>query len=310
MTATLTKTTHSMGLKKHVRHRVPTDGTWFRTEANLGGLLMSAARNQGYAFWDRYKSPDVADSTWVPIWVRMELYEAQHTKKRPDGMVYGAVVRIGNIQSPEIEMHGSNYAAGLSKDATLDGWDNDEMWHYIPSGYAPSDTPPGEETSFYECLACKQSLYRDNLGDRSHNSACLFGGTLVCRDCEVTGLVADGETKDQMSRARKLANHIGPECLKRLERDFDLLNQGFSWGHPAQARLFREDKFSFCWSTTIFEEDGAKRRGMNGGLIKHGPHVTEDGNGGYTFRTWDYSANAERDATPEEVAGIHWSIHT
>lgn len=76
-----------MALTKTTRHRAPLDGTWFRTEAHLDSLLRSAAQREGGDTWDRYPSLKIAETTWVPIWVRMELYEAQRTPNRPDGMM-------------------------------------------------------------------------------------------------------------------------------------------------------------------------------------------------------------------------------
>lgn len=213
------------------------------------------------------------------------------------------------MRSPEISLFGSHWNAGLSRDATMDGWDNDEKWLYIPHGYG-TDTPPGEEASFYTCDKCEKSSYRDDAGRRTHNSACMFEGALVCRDCEVTGLVYDHETEAQIERCYALANHLGPKHVSMFERQIESLSRGFSFGRPSQTRLFRCDSYSFNWGCTVFGEDGKKHRGMNGGLIQFGPHPTETGVDGYTFRTWDHKLSAERDATPEEVASISWSIHT
>jgi hypothetical protein len=296
-----------VALRKVTRFRAPIDGSWFRTQARLNGILRATT---GYDDINVY--PSWVDKTTVPIWVSMRPYKAQETRKNPSGMMFGPVVKVGATDAPEVEMFGHHWAAGLSYDDVLRGdWGGESLdrWIYHPD---PSGNPldaRGEDASFYVCDKCEQTLYRDERGERSHNSATIFNGSLVCRDCDVTGLVMDADAEKQLMRCYALANHVGEGLPDRLARMVDRLAGGFSFGSPCQTRLFKSDDYSFNWSTTVFTEEG-KRRGMNGGLIQFGPHPKETGVDGYTFRQWDYSLKAERDATPEEVANISWSIHT
>jgi hypothetical protein len=175
----------------------------------------------------------------------------------------------------------------------------------------PGDTDaPGEDASHYLCERCNKQLYKDEPGRRNNHSACLIDGALACRDCEFIGLVYDHEGAEQINRALKLAKFVGPDCYERLERHLDSLKRGFSFGQPCQTRLYREDKFSFAWGTKVFCEDGTTRQGMNGGLIKHGPHVEIGDDGAYSFSLWDHALKAQRNATVEEIGQVSWSIHT
>jgi hypothetical protein len=294
-----------MALTKTHRRRAPLDGTWFQTTANLNSVLRAQSHYNDDMTW-----PSLADQCQVPAWLSMRLYKAQETRKNPSGMIYGPVMKLGTLESVEVEMFGYHHNAGLFYDYTLDMGNDDrpDRWMYRPYGYGHA-TPPGEDVSIYYCDKCRNGLYRDEMGRRHSNSACIFGGALVCRDCDVTGLVYDAETEAQLLRARRLADHVGPDCRKHLDRLIgESLAGGFCFGTPCQTRLYREDKFSFNWGTVRFTKEG-KQRGMHGGLIQHGPHPIE-GEDGFTFRTYDYGLQAERDATEEEVRGIHWSIHT
>ena len=253
-----------MALTKVTRHRCPLDGSWFKTTANLNSIMRAECLYDNRMDW-----PKFTEETRVPVYVRMEKYKAQKTRQRPDGMMYGPVIRVGTMDSPEVVMHGHHHAAGLTYDYKIDLGDPDDKWMYFP-GKSFSRAHPGEDVSYYRCDKCNENLYRDDKGDRSTWSACLQDGSLVCRDCEYVGLVADGETKDQMSRCRGLANFLGAEHLAKFERNIECLSRGFSFGRPCQTRLYKEDDFSFGWVNMIFTDTG-KKRGMNGGLIKHGP---------------------------------------
>lgn len=290
-----------MALHKILRHRAPIDGSTFRTMGNLSGLLRVASKYDEDMHW-----PVVCNETRVPIFVRMVKYKAQETPVTPDGMIFGPVVKIGSTESPEIEMFGHHWSAGLTQDYHLDSLEKTNKWLYFP---IEGDVfPPGEDASFYTCGTCNEALYRDDRGRRFDRSACLHDGGLVCRNCDVRGLVMDQEADDQLKRARSLAKFVGGDCLMKLDGHVSRLAAGFSFGNPCQTRLFREDRFSFNWSSIIFTKEG-KKRGMNGGLIQHGPCPIEAGDG-YKFRQWDYSLKAERDATKEEISNISWSIHT
>ena len=291
-----------MALTKIRRHRVPNDGTVIRTTASLNSIMRAVSRYDDDMEW-----PKFCNETSVPVYVRMELYKAQETRQRPDGMIYGPVVRVGAMDSPEVPMFGHHHAAGLFNDYNLDGHDTTDKWLYRPLD--DDANSHGEDVSVYRCDLCNNDLYRDELGLRHDRSACIFRGGLVCRDCEVTGLVFDRETREQIVRCRKLADHLGPDCRKRFENHLEQLGLGFSFRWPAQTRLFREDTWSFFWRTVCFTDAG-KKEGMHGGLIQHGPHPTLNDDGSFTFTTWDYGLKKEREATAEEVAGVHWGIHT
>jgi len=305
-----------MALRHIPRRRAPIDGTWFRTEARLNGILRAKSGYDDNVDW-----PKFVNDTTVPLFVRMEKYEAQETTKNPSGMIFGPVVRIGSMDSVEVEMFGHHYNAGLYRDHSLDTYfdDREDMWLYtVVDG---DKDAPGEDVSAYECSKCGKWLYKDDYGRRSDKSACMVNGELVCRDCDFTGLVYDEDTKDQISRCRKLASFLDEmfdrrivtdrdNCRVRFEQNIAHISQGFCGSRPSQTRLFKEDKFSFAWNTVIFMEDGSKKRGINGGLIQHGPTPTIALDGSYQFKTWDYTEKKERDATPEEVGNITWSIHT
>ncbi len=291
-----------MALTKTRRHRAPLDGRTFVTRAKLQSVVRAAVHYDD----DKFYGPEFLYDTFVPLFCRMEKYKAQVRPDRPDGMNYGPVARIGSMESPEIQLFGHHHAAGLSQDYHLDGLNSTDQWHYEPWSF--DDNPPGEDSSYYKCDKCNETLYRDERGRRHSRSACLFDGSLVCRDCEVTGLVYDEEAETQLKRTRRLADYVGGDCRARLDRHIETLGRGFSFCHPAQTRLFREDRFSFAWSTVIFTPEGRKR-GMNGGLIQHGPAPIEEGDT-FRFRTWDYGLKAERDATHQEIRHIEWSIHT
>ena len=76
-----------MALRRIERRRCPHD-RWFKTEANLNSLLRyRTLYDDDKAHW-----PDSLRETRVPIWVRMEIYEAQKTPRRPDGKTWGPVI--------------------------------------------------------------------------------------------------------------------------------------------------------------------------------------------------------------------------
>ena len=168
--------------------------------------------------------------------------------------------------------------------------------------------PPGGDVSVYRCDLCDNNLYRDDKGHRHERSACIYDGSLVCRDCEVTGLVYTQEVEDRLARCRTLADFVGAECRKQFDRMIERLGGGFSFGSPSQTRLFNDGDWSFFRRTVVHTPSGDKE-GMHGGLIRHGPCPIEDGDT-FKFRTWDYGLKCERDATKAEIEGIHWGIHT
>jgi hypothetical protein len=293
-----------MALRHIPRHRMPVDGTWVRTEARLDGIIRCEA---GY---DDSLPPESIRDSWVPIWVRMELYKAQETPKHPDGMIYGPVIKLGSLQSPEIPLFGHHCSAGLSRDGDLDGWDATDSWLYHPlAGFYRDEPPPGEDVSQYECDRCQQWLYRDDTGRRHAKSACISDGGLVCRDCEVTGMVYAADVEERLAKCRALADFLGEDCRGQFERQIEHLGHATCFGHPAQTRVYLDSHWSFYWICHAFTPTG-KRQAMNGGLILHGPCPRLEDDGSYRFTTWDYSLKCEREATTEEVSHLRWGIHT
>ena len=222
-----------MALTRILRHRAPLDGSWFPTTASLNSLLRAVCLYDDDMTW-----PKMVDDVRVPVFVRMETYLAQVTPRRPDGMMFGPVVRIGTMDSPDAAMFGHHHACGLFNDYQLDRDDPDNKWLYTPHG--GNTSPPGEDVSVYRCDLCNNHLYRDDPGRRHDRSACLFDGALVCRDCEVTGLAYDQEVDDRLIRCRTLADFLGTECRRLFDRRIERLSGGFSFSNPSQTRLFND----------------------------------------------------------------------
>src|SRR5260221_4595009 len=118
-----------MALTKILRHRAPLDGSWFQTTANLNSILRAACLYDDDMTW-----PEMVDGVRVPVFVRMERYLAQVTPRRPDGMTFGPVIRVGTMDSPDTEMFGHHHACGLFNDNHLDRDDRDDKWLYSPHG--------------------------------------------------------------------------------------------------------------------------------------------------------------------------------
>lgn len=294
-----------MSLKRIERRRCPHD-RWFRTEANLSSIMRAMSNYDDDMTW-----PKPINETTVPIWVRMERYEAQKTKRRPDGMTWGPAIKIGSQNSPEVVMHGYHHSCGLFYDYHIDGYDasEDGKWLYYP---LTSDCPGwGEDVSVYHCDKCGNHLYRDDFGLREDNlSACLMDGGLVCRLCEWHGMIAASEVQKRMGLCRLLATYVGKDCTRSLNRGFEMFARKVSpGGKPLQTRVWLDCKWSFSWSTLAFDE-GEWKRYMHGGLILHGPTPTKNDDNTYSFETWDYGEKKTRPATAAEVAAMCWSIHT
>ena len=291
----------------------------------MGGLLASRSElNKASTYKSAtYPLPLKLEGTWVPIWVKLVPHTGQPTPQNPEAIYYHPIVRIAD-NTAEIELW-SNYAAGLGQDCSLDGFDNSNKWHYQPYGYGDyrqGNNPPGEDTSQYECDRCGKTLYRDETGRRFDKSACLYDGAPVCRDCEVNGPVYAQDVEDRLALVRQLCVYIDTTygwvdrggrgmLINEFERQWDFLSCTESWGKPSQTRIWLDGKWSFFW-TDFHETDATKprERGLVGGLIQHGPHPIENGDGSFRFRLWDYGTSRERDATAEEIAGIRWSVHT
>jgi hypothetical protein len=63
----------------------PWTGPGSGPEARLDGSIRCET---GY---DDSQPPESIRDSWVPIWVRMELYKGQETPKDPDGTIYGPI---------------------------------------------------------------------------------------------------------------------------------------------------------------------------------------------------------------------------
>jgi hypothetical protein len=286
------------------RRRCPHDH-WFQTTARLNSILRCMTHyDDESATW-----PKALNEVTVPIWVRMEKYKAQETKRRPDGMTWGPVIKIGTQDSPEIQMFGHHHACGLFYDWRLDGHDasEDGKWLYHP---LPGGADWGEDLSVYECSKCGNHLYRDDFGVRHDLSACLMDGEVVCRACDWHGMIAPSDVRTRMEDCRRLAAYIGKDAQRSLERGFEMFGRKRSGSDlPLQTRVFLDGEWSFFWSTLVHTEEGWKKW-MHGGLIMHGPTPTMQNDGTFLFSQWDYAEKKTRTATPTEVARIEWSIHT
>jgi len=303
-------------LKCIQRRQAPLDGSPFLTTGNLNSILRYATNYDD----DKAQWPDWVSDTSVSCYVRMRLYKAQETKLHPDGMIYGPVVRVGSMASPEVELHGSHHSVGLFQDRSLFEYGQsdcpaEEPWLY---NVQPNDEygGRGKNADCYRCDQCGETLYRDEDSQRQSRSATLYNGSLVCRDCDVRGLVLDGPAQNQLTKCRSLANYIAETygndgVVPRLESRIEFLSQRKSWGDsPCQVRAWKEDGFSFYWSELFFNAEGVKKRGLCGGLIQHGPTPVIQPDMTYKFMTWDYKNHVQCEATKEEVANIEWSIHT
>ena len=299
-----------MSLRRIERRRCPHD-KFFRTTARLNSILRAMANYNDDKIDLAKPIWDVINETTVPIWVRMEKYKAQETKRNPDGMIWGPVIRIGTMTSPEIPLFGYHHAAGLFYDYTLDGIDasDDGRWLYYP---IEGDGSWGEDVSVYECSKCGKHNYRDDFGIRHDLSACLMDGELVCRACDWHGMIATSEVQQRMGLCRLLASHVGGNAPRSLERAFEMFERKVSGcGNALQTRLWLDGEWSFTWSTLWFDKEASEwKRYMHGGLIMHGPQPAKTDNNDWSFSTWDYGKSCVRAATPAEVANIEWSVHT
>jgi len=162
------------------------------------------------------------------------------------------------------------------------------------------DACPGGDYSLYFCDQCNKFVVPWSNDD----------GDLVCAGCDpLNGIIYDEKTADQIDRARALADFVGPECRNNLESRLNFLGMREAWNRLSRCYLHTEDDFSFYFVLCCYDE-GQWKRGMNGGLIMHGPHVEITPDGSYKFTTWDYAEKRSRSATQEEINYIHWSTHT
>jgi hypothetical protein len=300
-------------LKHFHRHRMPTDGTWVRTETGLDSIVRETQRHVADA--EVCRLPVKLENVWVPVWVKLVTHKGQATPQNPEAIYYHPIVRVGHIANKEeIEIQ-SCYSAGLSQDCTLDGIDNCNMWHYRPyDDYYMANAPvvpPGED----ECSICEQVLYRDESGRRDNRSATIYDGSLVCRTCEVNGAVYAQDVEDRLIQVRKVCDYIGKtyhvETVANFERRWDRMNHPIAWEKPNQTHIWLDGEWSFYWQDFALVEPGQKRKpGMNGGLIMHGPTPVSQSDGTYKFTTYDYDKRVQRPATPEEISGLTWGCHT
>jgi hypothetical protein len=146
--------------------------------------------------------------------------------------------------------------------------DGDGAWLYQPA----SDDPvlcPGPDCSIYLCEICGEHVmpWSDN------------DGNLVCRDCEVTGLVIDPGQVERLEQVREFASQIGRR--EQLEHQLShWLGSGTFFGRRSQCVLrgdFAPHSFSFC-HYILPEGPGQTRQfAMNGGLVYSGPGSPGDG---------------------------------
>jgi hypothetical protein len=276
----------------------------FVTTGNLNSVLRVISNYNNDCTW-----PSVRDRIEVPLFVRMIRYKAGESRLVPDGIRWGPMVRVGSSESPEINMCGYHYAAGISTDFGLDGIDAGDNHRWL---FDAADHPFNtlcEDAGIYRCAICNEYCYRDDFGIRWNRSATIMDGGLVCRDCEWHGMIAPRETREQMDRAHKLASFIGGDALRSYERGMERFEEKARGDYPCQTRLYKEDMYSFGWSTLV-KKDGTWHRWIHGGFIKHGPNAEPAEGGDYNFTTWDYGKSCVRPATQDEVDHLHWSTHT
>lgn len=290
-----------MALRLIQRFRAPLDGTWFKTEANLSSIMQQASPRH-----DDMKLPHFVDQTRVPIWVSLQPHIGLPSKRNPEATYYHTTIKVGSDSSPEVK-NIDCYAAGLYKDPHLDGYDADNKWLYSP---IEGSQEFGEDASVYECDRCKHWLYRDDQGRRYDRSACLKDSDLVCRDCDMTGLIYDSDVETHLKKCRKLATHLGEKATASLQRCIDSVGGERSWGQPSQTRLYMERPWSFGFAVTLIKENGDRKQSLSGGIIQHGPAVILKDDGSYEFKQYDYGAQCHRDANEVEVGNISWSTHT
>lgn len=292
-----------MALTKRVRKLAPKDGTWVRTEVNLGSILNRA--------WDGDRSlPGVIGRMWVPAMVRLVPHEGESTRQNPEGIYYHAEAILEADPDRQVHENLSCYAAQFTRDSHMHGWEDQNQWIYAPFGYDVAEAAPGEDASWYSCDQCGQGLYRDEDDERHDKAAVLYDGALVCRDCDVRGLVATAEVRARLDRCRIIASILGSRALDNFDRQVDFLASKEAWGSPAQTRIWLDGEHSFTWRTFHFR-DGERIPGMFGGLIYHGPRpVLDEGGSIAGFETWDYEASKYRPATGEERVHARWGIHT
>lgn len=301
-------------LKCYPRRRMPTDGTWVKTEASLDGIVRHLNRHASEE--DRRGLPMQLEGVWVPIWVKLVPHKGQATPQNPEAIYYHPIIRI-HEGTEEIELW-SEYVAGLSRDGRLDGIYNHNHFHYHPlaSHYACAmASPPGEDTSIYGCSLCEKEMYRDDLGRSEDNCATIFDGTLVCRNCEVPGATYSRKVEERLDKIKNLCVEIkektGEDLYQGFSRQWDFLTRT-SWGNGAkrQSRVFLDCKWSFYWVSFAIRPNKPAVRDMNGGLIMHGPVPVPQEDGTHKFVKFDYELQRDRGATIDEIKSIHWSIHT
>ena len=257
----------------------------------------------------------VSTRSTVPIWVRMEKYKAGERQRLvPDGMRWGPVVRIGTYEFARVQMFGYHNACGLRPTTRSTG---------IDAGRRAVDG--GRDLSPVRRAVCavrrrERVLSATSAMSTATATTSAFGGTgrqpscdggLVCRDCEVCGLIAAADARTNMDRAHKLASFIGGDALSSYERGMaHFAEKTTGGGRPCQTRLYPEDKYSFGWSALVMDDDGKWKRWIHGGFIKHGPNAEPAEGGGYDFTTWDYGKKCVRAATPEEISHTTWNTHT
>ena len=260
-------------------------------------------------------SSKMAEITRVPVWVRMEKYKAMARAgwfRTAYGGGRSSASALEVARGQDVRMNHHNVRAVSRRPRAR------RTRTLATITTAVGSTPLVRRRSIlalgdagiYRCDICNEYCYRDDFGIRWNRSATIMDGGLVCRDCEVHGLIAPREAREQMDRAHKLASFIGGDTLRSYERGMEMFEQKTRGDYPCQTRLYKEDMYSFGWSTLVLDDDGKWRPWIHGGFIKHGPEAKPADGGGYDFTAWDYGKKCVRPATAEEINHIHWSSHT
>ncbi len=154
-------------------------------------------------------------------------------------------------------------------------WDSDEyhayrkgqgVFVYEPAGDRDEDLGP--DRSLYLCDTCGK--YKMPWSDDD--------GNLLCRDCEVTGLVIRDDQIERLEQAREFARQMG--ISQQLEQQLNRMAGGTFFGRRSQCVLssdFAPHSFSFAHYILPEGEEKDRRTGMVGGLIFQGPGLPADG---------------------------------
>ena len=305
-----------MSVRRIERRRVPLD-RWFRTTARLNSILRAMTNYNDDAIEMPKHISDVVNETTVPVWVRMEKYKAGASKKRPDGMRLGPVIRIGTMDSPEVVMHGYHHSCGLFHDYTLDSDPEDPRGRRVDLLPVRGRRRPRRRRERVRVRQVRQAQLPRRLRP-PHAQLGVPDGRVgrvprvrVARhDRSRRGAGADQGVPASRPRGRSADR----EACARSSAACEIFDRKVSGGGtPLQTRLWLDGDWSFSWSTLwLDKEAGEWKRYMHGGLILHGPRPLKSDRleRALLVRAVRLRHKKWRNATTEEMSRMDWSIHT